>query len=401
MLYISYLLISKLTILTSDVHFISLTLKFASAMLPRSSEQLTIPKELERALLPAETFTVNQLLEFHLPVQQMSTVFTQPDQYLSSDPINCSQFNAADILTPPTSVIEMLSHAIPTMDKIQSIQCPHTHTHSGKRYPLWLLTFWSELTHVRFIKERWNQAVQYLAKPDTDLTNSGLPIEKAKKVCQKILALPWNARISGFEDQDQLFQLHTFCSRDWLSSIHINLILDLLKNDLELTADTLTSIQHTYHAQQVLAAYYYGNETYLASKSYRTIRTHAQELATGVQNILGTVANVDGNHWIALMVDFRKRKVYYGNSLGGTIHEGLRVAYDWWFSMHNEKAFEWVPMKITKQRDRYSCGLLAVNALAHILDPKQFDLMDAKAVDAERINILSRIINWHKEKVRS
>jgi hypothetical protein len=43
---------------------------------------------------------------------------------------------------------------------------------------------------------------------------------------------------------------------------------------------------------------------------------------------------------------------------------------------------------------------LAINALGHILDPEQFRLMDPKAVDAERINILLRIINRHKEKVR-
>jgi hypothetical protein len=369
-------------------------------------KQLVIPKDLQRTLLPAETLTVNQLLDFHLPVQRMSTVFTQPDQYLSSDPINCSQFNAADILTPPAPVIKTLSQAILTADDkdmFRSLRCPHAATHSEQLYPLWLLTFWSELDHIRFIRARWEEAVEYLAKPDTNLRSSGLPAEKAEEVCQEIRALPWGALVEGFEDQGQLFQLHTYCSRDWLSSIHINYMLDLLKNDLELTgvtADVSTSIQHTYHAQQISAAYNCGNKIYLTSRSYHAIREHAQDLATGIQDVLGTVANIDGNHWIALMVDFRKRMVYYGDSLGGAIDKKLRLAYDWWFSMHNEKAFEWVQMEITRQQDRYSCGLLAVNALAHIINPRQFNLMAARAVDAERINVLSRIINQHKKKVR-
>jgi hypothetical protein len=58
-------------------------------------------------------------------------------------------------------------------------------------------------------------------------------------------------------------------------------------------------------------------------------------------------------------------------------------------------------MQITTQQDAYSCGLLAVNALARTLDPQQFNLIDAEAVDAERINILCRVINRHKEKVGS
>jgi Ulp1 family protease len=117
--------------------------------------------------------------------------------------------------------------------------------------------------------------------------------------------------------------------------------------------------------------------------------------------MLGTVANVDGNHWVALLIDFRNHKVYYGDSMGGAINEELKVAYDWWLSMHDEKMFKWVPMDITSQQDRYSCGVLAVNALAHFLEPRQFDLMGARTVDAERINILSRVINWHNKKVRS
>jgi hypothetical protein len=96
-----------------------------------------------------------------------------------------------------------------------------------------------------------------------------------EKVYQEIRALPWNALIKGFKDEGQLFQLHTYCSRDWLSSIHINHMLELLKNDLGITAEASTSIQHTYHAQQVLAAYYSRNEIYLTSKSYRSIREHA------------------------------------------------------------------------------------------------------------------------------
>jgi hypothetical protein len=374
-------------------------------MLSRSTKtQWKIPEDIQRTLLPAETSTVFQLLEFRVPVQRMSTVFTQPDQYISSNPVNCSRFNAADIVTPPASVIETLSHAVlnaERTDKIQSIRCPHAPIHSGKHYPLWLLVFWSELVRIRLIRERWDKAVQYLATLDTGLRNSGLSEEKAREVCQDLQALPWDSVIEGFEDQGQLCQLHTYCSRDWLSSVHINQMLDLLKNDLGLAADASTSIQLTYFTQQVSAAYYYGSETYLKSKRYCAIHELAQNLATGIQDVLETVANVDSNHWIALMVNFRSKKVYYGNSQGGAVDEELRAAYDWWLSVHNETTFEWVRMKITKQRDTYSCGLLAANALAHILDPEQFDLTDPKTVDAERINILSRVINRHKEKVGS
>lgn len=250
-----------------------------------SREKLKIPKELQRALLPSQTLTVNELLDFHLPVQQISTVFTQPDQYLSSDPINCPRFNAADVLVPPSPVIKALSHAILTadkLDKVQSLRCPHMAMCSGTLYPLWLLTFWSELARIRFIKERWEQAVLYLATPNA----SGLLAKRAEEVCQEIRDLPWDALIEGFEDQCPLFRLHTFCSQDWLTSVHINHMLDLLKYDLELgvNMDASISIQPTYHSQQILDAYIGGDKLYLMSRRYHAIREHAQDLATGVQH---------------------------------------------------------------------------------------------------------------------
>jgi hypothetical protein len=368
-------------------------------MLPRSiQKQLTIPEELQSKLLPSNTFTVNQLLEFHLPVERTSTIFTQPDQYLSLDPINYSQFNAIKILTPPTSVIEALSRAVLSMDEtdtIQSIQCPHASAHSRERYPLWLLTFWSELIHVRVIKRQWEQALQYLANPDTKLRNNRVSEEKANMVCQEIRALPWNAPINGFDNQGQLIQLHTYCSQDWLSSVHIDHMLNLLKNDLGIPVNNTIPVQHAWHAQQILATYYYGTETYLTSKSCYALCKQAQDLAMGIQDMLATVANIDGNHWIALMVDFQKKKVYYRNSLKHAINKEIRAAYDWWLSMHNEDMFEWAQMEITRQQDSYSCRIFAVNALAHALDSRQFNLMNPEAVDAERINILYCVISRH------
>jgi hypothetical protein len=146
--------------------------------------------------------------------------------------------------------------------KIQSVRCPQAPGQSGKFYPLWLIMFWSELANVSRFRERWRQAIQFLEMPDVKLRNSGLSAERSKEVCREIKMLPWDDFIKGFEDQDPLLKLRTYCSRDWLHSSHINHMLEFLRNDLELTATAPTSIQLTYHMEQVFQAYYNGNETY-------------------------------------------------------------------------------------------------------------------------------------------
>jgi len=39
-----------------------------------------------------------------------------------------------------------------------------------------------------------------------------------------------------------------------------------------------------------------------------------------------TLANIGGNHWIALILDFKALRILYGDSMGGTIDEGIEEA---------------------------------------------------------------------------
>ena len=112
-----------------------------------------------------------------------------------------------------------------------------------------------------------------------------------------------------------------------------------------------------------------------------------------------TLANIGGNHWIALILDFKASRILYGDSMGGTIDEGIEEALNWWISQHMGTQFTTSYLPITRQRDGHSCGILVWKALAAYLFPARYSLADGGAVGDERLKMLLRVLDRHNEKV--
>ena len=68
------------------------------------------------------------------------------------------------LLSPPDDILANLWHSVlqTQSDVIKSIQCPHFMTAGGQQYPLWLVSFWVQLSSVRQTQENWKIAVQNL-----------------------------------------------------------------------------------------------------------------------------------------------------------------------------------------------------------------------------------------------
>ncbi|KAK1233853.1 hypothetical protein PQX77_002971 [Marasmius sp. AFHP31] len=208
--------------------------------------------------------------------------------------------------------------------------------------------------------------------------------------------LPWSGNIKGFEDFDETVKVTSYCTNAWLATIHEHQLIELLREDLQLTPTSPTLIADTYHPQK-LADAYYDAQSYMTKKAYGWLRAQGQELATGLRDSMCTIANIGSNHWVALAIDFRKEQVYYGDSLGGKIDSELRQSYDWWIRQHTdtEADFKWIPMSITEQQDGFSCGIFAANALAHHLDSTGHPLLAPEDAVEKRLEILLPVVRRH------
>ena len=57
----------------------------------------------------------------------------------------------------------------------------------------------------------------------------------------------------------------------------------------------------------------------------------------GVQ--LATIANKNGNYWVALIIDFQSQIIWYDDSVGNPILQQWVAAIDWWTSRHTNHNF--------------------------------------------------------------
>ncbi|KAF7324415.1 hypothetical protein MVEN_02644000 [Mycena venus] len=149
------------------------------------------------------------------------------------------------------------------------------------------------------------------------------------------------------------------------------------------------------HAERIMDFYGNKTESYLFDPQYLDLRNLGAEFATGGHKKLCTIANIHKDHWVALVVDFVAETVHYGDSFGEGFNASLRGAYDWWIEQHTDKKFTWVRMPITPQTDGHSCGILALNSLAHYLDANRFPLLNMAEVANERLRVLSKTIDQH------
>ncbi|KAK7035033.1 hypothetical protein R3P38DRAFT_2518524, partial [Favolaschia claudopus] len=136
---------------------------------------------------------------------------------------------------------------------------------------------------------------------------------------------------------------------------------------------------------------------YNGASRYQKLRELGEDSANGRVNELATVANVDGDHWIALIVNFELRVVHYYDSLERPINAELQEAYSWWIHQHPRNC--WSSLPSLHQHDGHNCGLYAANRVAYYIDPNRYPLLDPMGCPEERLLMLGRILDRHESEV--
>lgn len=124
------------------------------------------------------------------------------------------------------------------------------------------------------------------------------------------------------------------------------------------------------------------DEYYATAKCNAWLRRRGQELGTGVLEKLVAIVNLDQNHWVSVVIDVPSSRIL------------------WWTNHHTATNFQMHNLAITRQEDRYSCGMLAWNAIAAHVLPKTYSLVNSRAVVDERLKMLLRVVERHNEKVK-
>lgn len=77
------------------------------------------------------------------------------------------------------------------------------------------------------------------------------------------------------------------------------------------------------------------------------------------------VVNIGNNHWVSIVVNFSKQSVLAGNSQPSEVEGSVVTAFNWFANLVHMGTYNFYRLPSTQQLDANSCGLMAVNAVAH------------------------------------
>ena len=164
-------------------------------------------------------------------------------------------------------------------------------------------------------------------------------------------------------------------------------MLDLLKIDIERAGLSAIEIANTYFYAKISQGSEYV-EKYTSHTSFRVYQHMGHMLATGTLDSLAFLANLNQNHWVAVVLEFKNDIIWYGDSLGGKIPLSMEKNLKWWTKFHSGKDFTVKKLTITIQKDFFSCCLLAWNAICVFVFPETTHLIPAGRVVEERLKML-------------
>ncbi|KAF8985256.1 hypothetical protein BDQ17DRAFT_1335937 [Cyathus striatus] len=246
------------------------------------------------------------------------------------------------IQIPSQNIIEKISEWSRDTDIKFAIRCTHNLKGdiSPLVYPAWLASYWLEVSAFWILKRKWSAAELFLIK-----YRSG--------------------NLGGFICGGTMETLVTYPSQDWFSSIHISQNSELIQLDLihaqlkashEVVEDHFFTLLQRFHREQSSGDY--GSE---GTSSYHW--RLGEEFAHGSCKWVWGVANINGNHWVAVGMSQAQKFIHYGDSMGN-IDTDLYDAPHWWTENHTKAIFSSFNLPITQQvNDKVSCGVFGLNAI--------------------------------------
>ncbi|KZS86416.1 hypothetical protein SISNIDRAFT_420937 [Sistotremastrum niveocremeum HHB9708] len=252
------------------------------------------------------------------------------------------------------------------------------------------------------MKIAWKKAIAWLNAGSSRSTEESILVDR---IFMLLDSIPWAPNIDiPLPFHPKL--LTKFLSRDWLEGDHINLMLDQLRESLTdrraRAADLDFKIATIANTMSLVSAFENQDERdYMTYSGFRQLRTLGCLMVSGKCAGVGMIMNINGNHWVAMVVDAHRRSIRYGDSFGHPIPDTLLETIHWWIRHHyvTTQDFELTHLPVTHQNDGFSCGMLAMNALSHFM-VKDVPLAAAKSVAyGERLRVVANAAAFYIENV--
>jgi hypothetical protein len=209
-----------------------------------------IPEYLAATLLPDAAISIHVLLDFLLPRPSMVAINSKDTSRFfskySADPMNESAIlRLRHLDTPPVTVVRQLvqDRNQAWLDGFTSVKYGHLPGDGVTHFPLWVVTFWSEVIRIRLeIRKPWTATTDWLKQQMTQKKNKDVR-KHATDVSRLLAILPWNGKKCGLSENGPIHELWRYLGKEWLSTTDKNDMLELLRDKIASDPELVGTVQ--------------------------------------------------------------------------------------------------------------------------------------------------------------
>ncbi|KAF4607769.1 hypothetical protein EYR40_000104 [Pleurotus pulmonarius] len=327
-----------------------------------------------KSMLPASHLTISELLAMHLPPQMITRFLKNPQTTFSSTPANTSlgYLLSPDRPIPPRAFLIQLRNAAGQAMLDGSVSIKHW---SGPDIylPFEALDFLYALSDIAKARAAWKSALRW--------TSNVLPLDSSRtaRMTSITQSLSWDGLIPKLGRSDSVTHITDFLSAKRLSSSHIDTMLlrlraryrDEVGYQSNKPVVLFPTLSFTDYLEHLTSKDVQSPDQLLSNPALSTI---GDFVATSQRDVLiATVGYWPEDHWgfVLITVSGGRVQAKWGDGLRRRVPLRLEKGIKMWSKRYLPQHIVTVDSHHTcaAQKDGYSCGIIAVNALKyHILD---------------------------------
>jgi hypothetical protein len=238
------------------------------------------------------------------------------------------------------------------------------------RLPLWYLHYWLRMAAATCTQRQW-----IMARDWVDTHSGGLPSNDtippiSTTLNKEIARLGWGTTLQGIAHHGCMVatDIADLLQDEWMCDRHIDSLCAGIQERItenthlqKIFVGTLTFFSHLRCDDKMWQTY--GSET----RSFRHLWELGIKLEDRMIEQLYFPFHVNSNHYIAIFVDARIKRIYYGCSLGKKLARHDQHILTRWLRHHGFDDPVFAEMSHASQDDAFSCGCITLNTIEHAI----------------------------------
>ena len=233
--------------------------------------------------------------------------------------------------------------------------------------PYWIFTYWTEIGRALDARQKWKVALGWI-RDNTSLPSA---VDLRSRLLLALSSFSWSRGAAYTGDIAPLFSNSS--EKAYLNTPHPDNMILWIRDQCqeEYAPNAIRHIFTTVDQFNTIITYYGRVSAKKEGSFWENLMNIENQIIQGEVDSVCGIINLNKNHWVSVIIDFQQCQILYGDSFHQPMPTRQRDACERWVK-HLIKRSRHLAGEVTVgvlatgvQKDGISCGLFALNSIAH------------------------------------